>query len=197
MKVKVIKMANTNKRYEPEFKKKMVRLVLEEGRTIASVNKEYNLGEGTVRSWIRQFEEECEKNPEIKETKDIYEENRILRKVNRLEQYRFIDQYHNEFGVRWLLARFHIYPNSYYNYKKNRKAGYLADKEKKKQQILSIYYEYDRRPGYRRMVIFLRRKGKIILHSDQGSQYTSRAFTEFCEGKGIRQSMERENHHIM
>ena len=58
----------------------MVRLVLEEGRTIASVNKEYNLGEGTVRSWIRQFEEECEKNPEIKETKDIYEENRRLRK---------------------------------------------------------------------------------------------------------------------
>lgn len=54
-------MANTNKRYEPEFKKKMVRLVLEEGRTIASVNKEYGLGEGTVRSWIRQFEEECEK----------------------------------------------------------------------------------------------------------------------------------------
>ena len=40
MKVKVIKMANTNKRYEPEFKKKMVRLVLEEGQTIASVNKE-------------------------------------------------------------------------------------------------------------------------------------------------------------
>ena len=56
----------------------MVRLVLEEGRTIASVNKEYSLG--TVRSWIRQFEEECEKNPEIKETKDIYEENRRLRK---------------------------------------------------------------------------------------------------------------------
>ena len=58
----------------------MVRLVLEEGRTIASVNKEYNLGGGTVWSWIRQFEEECEKNPEIKETKDIYEENRRLRK---------------------------------------------------------------------------------------------------------------------
>lgn len=62
-------MANTNKRYEPEFKKQMVRLVLEEGRTIASVNKEYNLGEGTVRSWIRQFEEECEK------------ENRFLKKA--------------------------------------------------------------------------------------------------------------------
>ena len=34
-------------------------------------------------------------------------------------------------------------------------------------------------------------KGEIILHSDQGSQYTSRAFTEFCEGKGIRQSMSK------
>ena len=96
----------------------MVRLVLEEGRTIASVNKEYNLGEGTVRSWIRQFEEECEKNPEIKETKDIYEENRILRKGNRLVQYEFIKHHGSQFGVRWLLAKFNIFPNAYYNYLK-------------------------------------------------------------------------------
>ncbi len=50
-------MANNNKRFESEFKNQMVCLVLEEG-TIARVNKKYNLGEGTVRSWIRQFEEE-------------------------------------------------------------------------------------------------------------------------------------------
>ena len=31
----------------------------------------------------------------------------------------------------------------------------------------------------------------LILHSDQGSQYTSKAFTEFCEKKGITQSMSR------
>lgn len=31
--------------------------------------------------------------------------------------------------------------------------------------------------------------GNIILHSDQGSQYTSNAFIEFCESVGIRQSM--------
>ena len=80
MKVKVNRMANTNKRYEPEFKKQMVRLVLEEGRTIASVNKEYHLGEGTVRSWIRRFEEECETNPETNDTGELYEENRRLRK---------------------------------------------------------------------------------------------------------------------
>lgn len=58
-------MANTNKRYEPEFKKQMVRLVL---------------GEGTVRSWIRQFEEEYEMNPEVNEKAELYQENRRLRK---------------------------------------------------------------------------------------------------------------------
>ena len=83
-------MANTNKRYEPEFKKKMVRLGLEEERTIASFNKEYGLGEGTVRSWIRQFEEECEKNPETKDTKDIYEENRRLRKNWKKQKKKFV-----------------------------------------------------------------------------------------------------------
>ena len=31
----------------------------------------------------------------------------------------------------------------------------------------------------------------IILHSDQGSQYTSKAFTEFCEKKRITQSMSK------
>ena len=30
--------------YEPEFKKKIVRLYLEEGRTIKSLNEEYQLG---------------------------------------------------------------------------------------------------------------------------------------------------------
>lgn len=32
---------------------------------------------------------------------------------------------------------------------------------------------------------------ELILHSDQGSQYTSHAFTEFCEQHGVIQSMSR------
>ena len=73
-------MGGTNKRYEPEFKKKIVQMVLEQDRTIRSINKEFNLGEGTVRSWIRQFNEECEINPDTHNMKDVYEENRKLRK---------------------------------------------------------------------------------------------------------------------
>lgn len=32
---------------------------------------------------------------------------------------------------------------------------------------------------------------KLMLHSDQGSQYTSKEFTEFCEKLGITQSMSK------
>ena len=73
-------MAKSSRNYEPEFRKKIVRLVLEEGRTLKSVNEEYSLGEGTVRGWIRKFEEECETNPDSKDTKNIYQENLKLRK---------------------------------------------------------------------------------------------------------------------
>ena len=33
--------------------------------------------------------------------------------------------------------------------------------------------------------------GKLLLHSDQGSQYTSKEFTEFCESVGVAQSMSK------
>ena len=40
--------------------------------------------------------------------------------------------------------------------------------------------------------------GKLLLHSDQGSQYTSKEFTEFCEKLGIEQSMSKAGiHRIM
>ena len=34
-------------------------------------------------------------------------------------------------------------------------------------------------------------KGELILHSDQGSQYTSKTFVEFCESAGVTQSMSK------
>lgn len=34
-------------------------------------------------------------------------------------------------------------------------------------------------------------RGELILHSDQGSQFTSKAFVKFCETKGVTQSMSK------
>lgn len=200
------------------------------------------------------------------------------------------------------MRRFNIYPNAYYNYKKEKKASYHVEKKKIQDKMLEIYHEYSGNPGYRMMRVYLMRagislsnttvlkymqelkikstiapkkpyykKGKcykkfgnllnqdfyvgkpnekwctdftyimledgrkryncsiidlfdksviatmnsshidaqlairtlelalirnsypqnLLLHSDQGSQYTSQAFTEFCERHQIRQSMSR------
>ena len=65
--------------FEPEFKKEIVRLYLE-GRTIKSLNEEYQLGDGTVAKWVKTYREECENNPMLKDEKESYEEIKRLRK---------------------------------------------------------------------------------------------------------------------
>lgn len=55
----------------------------------------------------------------------------ILCKGNQSEDYRFIEQHYVEFGLRWLLLCFHIYPNTYYNYRKQRKPKYKKGKPHK------------------------------------------------------------------
>ncbi|NBH14481.1 hypothetical protein D3Z36_09925 [Lachnospiraceae bacterium] len=48
-----------------------------------------------------------------------------------------------------------IYPNAYYNYRKDRIAGYYARKEQIKDKILTIYHEYSGNPGYRMIRVYL------------------------------------------
>ena len=66
--------------YEPEFKKKIIQFYLEQGRTIKSLNEEYQLGDRMVRKWVWAFQEECETDPDLNDTKNLYEENRKLRR---------------------------------------------------------------------------------------------------------------------
>ena len=73
--------------------------------------------------------------------------------------YRFIDEYKDQFGVRWLLRRLNIFPNAYYNYKKHRKAAYEEKKQYTKEQIKAIYHEHNGVDGYRMMRAYLERKG--------------------------------------
>ena len=70
--------------YSPEFKKKVIRLRLEEGRTIHSITTEYNISKETLRRWCNEFKEECQaqslQSPNFLNEAEIMKENLRLRK---------------------------------------------------------------------------------------------------------------------
>ena len=66
--------------FEPEFKKKIVRLHLEEGRTIKSIQEEYGVSKASVSNWVKEFRKECQSNEEAKTDYDYMKENLRLRK---------------------------------------------------------------------------------------------------------------------
>ena len=66
------------------------------------------------------------------------------------------------------MKHFHIYPNAYYNYRKNRKKSFLEQRQKIFEQIKRIYYNHNRILGHRPVRIFLERQGislsKTTIH---------------------------------
>lgn len=46
--------------YEPEFKKKIVRLHLEDGRTYKSITQEYGVSKSAISRWVEEFSNECQ-----------------------------------------------------------------------------------------------------------------------------------------
>lgn len=76
--------------------------------------------------------------------------------------YRFIHQYGQYYGVRWLLRKFGIVPNAYYNYLKKRKEAYFFQKEKTKSLISEVYHSHGGTDGYRRVHAYLMRQGIFI-----------------------------------
>ncbi|MGH0792142.1 transposase [Bacillus cereus] len=43
------------KQYDERFKKQCVKLVIKEGRTISSIQREFDLGQGPLNSWIKKY----------------------------------------------------------------------------------------------------------------------------------------------
>ena len=66
--------------YEPEFKKKIVRLHLEEGRTLKGLAEEYGVSKASISNWVSQFRNECQTNEEAQADYDYMKENLRLRK---------------------------------------------------------------------------------------------------------------------
>jgi transposase len=46
--------------YDQEFKREAVRVVVEEGRPVAEVERNLGLGNGVLRRWVREFKEDPE-----------------------------------------------------------------------------------------------------------------------------------------
>ena len=66
--------------YEPEFKKKIVRLHLEEGRTLKGLAEEYGISKASISNWVSQFRTECQINEEAQTDYDYMKENLRLKK---------------------------------------------------------------------------------------------------------------------
>ena len=81
--------------YTPEFKKKIVHLHEEEGRTYksiteeygvskASITEEYGVSKASISKWCSEFSKECQEkalqNPDTPNELEIMKENRRLRK---------------------------------------------------------------------------------------------------------------------
>lgn len=66
--------------YNEEFKKKIVRLHLEEGQTLKSLADEYGVSRSAITYWVKRYREECQNGPEAKEEYDLMRENLRLKK---------------------------------------------------------------------------------------------------------------------
>ena len=73
-------MLQMNQNYEPEFKKKIVRLHLEEGRSLKGLAAEYGVSKASISNWTKQFREECQTNEEAQADYDYMKENLKLKK---------------------------------------------------------------------------------------------------------------------
>ena len=69
-----------SKYFEPEFKKKIVRLHLGDRRTIRSLAAEYSISKASISNRISGFRKECQNNEEAKANYDYMKENLNLKK---------------------------------------------------------------------------------------------------------------------
>lgn len=70
--------------YAPEFRKKIVRFYMEEGRTYKSIIAEYGVSKASISKWCRKFNEECQEKalstPDAPNERELMKENLRLRK---------------------------------------------------------------------------------------------------------------------
>ena len=67
------------KTYSEELKKKIVKLHIQDGRTIRSLSAKYGIGHASISNWIRRYREECQTNDAAKSEYELMQEIQKLR----------------------------------------------------------------------------------------------------------------------
>jgi transposase len=73
--------------YNEEFKKKIVRLHLENGQSLRSLADEYTVSKASISNWVKQYREECQNNTSAKDEYDLMKENlRLKRELDEIRK---------------------------------------------------------------------------------------------------------------
>ena len=64
-------------KYTKAEQEEIMKLHLQEGRSLQSLSAEYNLGKGTLSYWLKKYRQEAENNPKIAEAQ--LEDAKILK----------------------------------------------------------------------------------------------------------------------
>lgn len=70
----------TVKAYDQKLRDKVLRLHLEEGRTIASLSKEYGIGKSTIGAWVTSYRKAAATTPSKQSVLELQTELKELRK---------------------------------------------------------------------------------------------------------------------
>ena len=175
-------------KYDIEFKKKIVRLFLEEGRTKKSISNEFSVSVASISNWVKQFREEYQINKKANDEYNYIKENLRLRKE--LEEAKkeniknkIKEIYYSNFTYLKLTDGTFRYNCSILDlYDRSIVASITAREMTSELAIKTL------EKGLRKVKKI---RNKIILHNDQGSQYSSKKFVEYCKKNMIQQSMSR------
>ena len=75
-------VGNMTHKYTPEFRKKIVRLHEEEGRTYKSITAEYGVSKASICKWCSELRKECQTSEQAKADYNSMKENLRLKREN-------------------------------------------------------------------------------------------------------------------
>lgn len=77
----------SNTKYDSALRDKVIRLHLEEGRSLKSLTQEFDLGSGTAKYWVDKYRKDCSGSKEgIQQLEDLGVQKELLKRIEELEK---------------------------------------------------------------------------------------------------------------